>query len=396
MLHSFCTQSPEGYGIFIVFMACSGFQALPGVREPIFSYFKTKTDKTMLMKKALLLSCCLGLSCLAFAQDAKTVDETLKVTAGGTFGKPKILKDLDRIAIAQSTIYFKTATTREVVEHERGAFGRRKQDGGSVAGTITAYLDFTDGEMTEGEYQELADGFYTYLAKKLAGNKVTPVSWDKISTQEFYTEDGQDVKDVTKDADAMKRKGQLYRQINANKGNTLLKNSITGGMNIGFAFGKMKRAANYAKDLDAPIAILHLTVDFADIFLDGEVATGSGTEYQAGGITKITKTKKWKMDANVGANVKVAGNVGYSTLYNEKMAAETMTLLRDLNSETPFASSVKEDPDMEKLRARDNLFAKDFNMNPVLISTTKEKYKAAARKALQNFADMFVAKIKYS
>ncbi|HTN18772.1 MAG TPA: hypothetical protein VL092_13890 [Chitinophagaceae bacterium] len=348
------------------------------------------------MKKALLLSCCLGLACMAFAQDEKTVEESLKVAGGGTFGKAKILKDLDRIAIAQSTIYFKTATTREVYENERGAFGRRKQDGGAVAGTVTAYLDLTDGEMTENEYQELADGFYSYLVQKLADSKISAVPWDQISSHEFYTEDGQDVKDVTKDADAMKRKGQLYRQLNANKGNTLLKNSSTGGMNIGFAFGKMKRAGNYAKDLDAPLALLHLTVDFADIFLDGEVATGSGTEYQAGGMTKITKTKKWKMDAHVGANVKIAGNVGYSTLYNEKMASETMTLLRDLNSEVPFASSVQEDPNMEKLRARDNIFAKDFNMNPVVISTTKEKYKAAAKKALQNYADLFVLKIRYS
>ena len=35
-------------------------------------------------------------------------------------------------------------------------------------------------------------------------------------------------------------------------------------------------------------------------------------------------------------------------------------------------------------------------MTPVVISTTKEKYKAAAKKALENFADLFVLKIKYS
>lgn len=348
------------------------------------------------MKKTILfLAMALCLS-QAIAQSKETVEETLKITGGGTFSKPKILKELDKIAITQASVYFKTATTREVLETERGAFGGRKSGGGAVAGTITAYLDFSDEEMTEADYQALADDFYDYLNKKLQENKVQTIEWASITAAAFYKEDGEDVKDVSKDYDAMKRKGQLYYHINAKQGKTLLKHSITGGMNIGFAFGKLKRASKYTKELDAPMAMLHLTVDFADIFLDGEVSTGTSTEYQAGGITKITKNKNWKMNANVAANLKVAANGGNTTLFNEKMISESLTVAKDINSNLVFASSVKEDAGMEKLKKKDNIFAKDFNMNPVVITTTKEKYKAAAQKALHNYADLFVAKIKFS
>jgi hypothetical protein len=315
---------------------------------------------------------------------------------GGTFAKPKMLGKMDKIALAQTSIYFKTITTREVIENERGVFGQRKSGGGSVAGRLTAYLETTDGELTDADFQGLADEFYTYLAKKLSENGLTVADWNDVISKEFYKEDGEDIEDIKKDMDQMKKKGQLYAHINANKGNTLLKYNILGGMNVGFAFGKAKRAGKFAEQLDADIALMHLTVDFADIWLDGDVKTGESNGYDATGTAVIKKTKSWKMDASVSANVKVAANGGMSTFYNEKMQTEAMGINRDIPSGVQFATSVAEDPSQEKLRKKDNIFAKDFNMTPVVVSTTKAKYKEAAKKALENYADLFVAKVKFS
>lgn len=330
-----------------------------------------------------------------YSQDEKTVDETLKMFVGGSFGKAKMFGKMDKLALAQTSIYFKTVTTREVVEHERGPLGRRKTDGGSVAGRLTAYLQTTDGELTDVDFQELADGFYKYLAARLQENGVGAVDWSSITGTEFYKEQGTDVDDIKKDVDEMKKKGQIYAHINSNKGNTLWRYNINGGISPGFAFGKAKKAAKFSEEVGGDLAFMHIIVDFADIILDGDVKTGEKINYGAGGITTITKTKNWKMDASVGANVKVVPG-GMSMFYNEKNQTESMGVNREISSGIAYAASVEEDPTKQKLRKKDNMFAKDFNMTPVVVSTTKAQYKAAAKKALENFADMFVLKIKYS
>ena len=347
------------------------------------------------MNKYLLCLCVL-FATVVKAQDEKLADETFKMYVGGTFAKPKMFGKMEKLALAQTSIYFKTATTREVIENERGAFGGRKSGGGSVAGRLTAYLNTTDGELEDADFQELADSFYTYLSRKLADAGVGQVEWAAITNTNFYKEQGVDVDDIRKDASEMKKKGQIYAHINANRGSTLWKYSITGGMSPGFAFGKAKKAARFSEDLNADLAFMHIVVDFADILLEGEVHTGTSTKYGAGGYTVVTKNKKWKMDASVGANLKVAANSGMSMFYNQKSQVESMGVSKDVPSGVAFASSVAEDPEKEKLRKKDNLFAKDFNMTPIVVSTTKAQYKAAALKALQNYADIFSAKVRYS
>lgn len=346
------------------------------------------------MKKIFFLLL-LALTFSAYSQDEKTVDQTLKMYVGGSFAKPKIFGKMDKIAIAQSSIYFKTVTTREVVETERNVFGQRKSGGGSVAGRLTAYLETTDGELADADFQELADGYYTYLTAKLKENGIEAVDWSAITNAEFYKEQGMDVDDIKKDMNEMKKKGQIYAHINANNGNTLWRYSITGGISPGFAFGKAKKAAKFSEEVGGDLAFMHIIVDFADIILDGDVKTGETTNYGAGGLTTITKTNKWKMDASVGANVKIAAG-GMSMFYNKKNQTESMGVNKEISSGVPYSTSVEQDPTRQKLRNKDNMFAKDFNMTPVVIYTTKAQYKSAAKKALENFADIFILKIKYS
>lgn len=349
------------------------------------------------MKQIILLSSFPLLLCLAVKAQPdfqKQADESMKVATGGTFGKSKIIPKLDKLAIAQASVYFKTATTREVVENERGAFGKRKSGGGSVAGRITAYLETTDGELTPEDFQELADGFYSYLGKKLSDAGVSTVDWDKITATDFYKNEGMDLDDIKKDEAQMKKKGQIYTVVNANKGNSLYRYNISGGISPGFAFGKIMKATRFSEDVDAPVVFMHLTVDFADIWLDGDVKTGSSRE-ETMFYTKVTTSKKWKMDAEVGADLKVS-TIGTSMFCNDKKQSENLNVTKDIPSYTSFASGVSQDANKEVLRKKDNIFAKDFNLTPMVVSTTKARYKAAAQKALENYADTFVAKIKIS
>jgi hypothetical protein len=192
----------------------------------------------------------------------------------------------------------------------------------------------------------------------------------------------------------MKKKGQVYTVVNANKGSSLYKYSITGGMNTGFAFGKVMKATKFAKDLDAPVVFMHLIVDFADIWLDGDVKT-SNNRQETMFYTKVTSSKKFKMDAEVGADVKVSA-AGTSMFWNEKSQSENLNVTKDISSNLAFSSGVSQDANKDVLKKKDNLFAKDFNMTPMVVTTTKAQYKAAAQKALENYADTFVAKIKMS
>lgn len=326
--------------------------------------------------------------------DPRNIDKTFTISGGGTFSKAKMMSKMDKLALAQTSIYFKTATTREVIEHERGPLGRRKTDGGSVAGRLTAWLETTDGELTENDFQEVADHFYTYFSSKLTQAGVQPADWNAIAASAFYKE-GSDLEDIRKDLGQMKKKGQIYTVVNANKGTTMWKYNILGGINPGFAFGKGKRAASFSGDLDAPVMYSHIVVDFADIVLDGDVKTATKNESNMF-YTKVTKTKKFKMNAEVGARMKVASNAGMTYFMNDKGGAEAMTITRDIPSDMPFASAVEADAEKQKLRAKDNIFAKDFNMTPFVVVTTKDKYKAAAKNALETYADMLVAKIKLS
>ena len=117
--------------------------------------------------------------------------QSINLVGGGAMGKKVVVPKLDKVAVAQATVYFKHATTHEFMKNERGAFGSRKSGGSSVSGRLTAYLETTDGDLTASDYQELATGFYTYLNKKLQDNGIQTVEWAKVATADFYTRDGE-------------------------------------------------------------------------------------------------------------------------------------------------------------------------------------------------------------
>ena len=350
------------------------------------------------MKKNLVLPLFLA---VAMSASAQPDPDALKVQGGGSMGKKTIVPKLDKLAVAQSTIIFKTATTREMLKNEKGAFGGRKSLGGSVTGRVTAYLETTDGDLTKEDFQGLADHFYTYLNQQLEAAGIATVDWGTVTKADFYTAENESG-DEKKVKEETQRKGQVYEVVNANNGNTLISYDPTKTMNIGFAFGKMKRAGKFSDDLDAPVAYMHTVVDFADIMMDGDAKTGTSVSYEAGGITKITKTKAFNFNSSVGANLKVAGGAtwdgkpvgGRIMFYNQKMATDMIQFEKDISSGVKFANEVTQDPNRKVLNKKENIFAKDFNAVPVVISTTKAQYIAAAKTALENYAVSLATTLK--
>src|SRR4051795_4089576 len=72
--------------------------------------------------------------------------------------KSHTIPDLKRLAIAQLTVDYKLTTTAKAITQEASS---RK-----IAGArVSAYLEFTDGDMSKEEYQEITNHFYSYFQK---------------------------------------------------------------------------------------------------------------------------------------------------------------------------------------------------------------------------------------
>ena len=79
-----------------------------------------------------------------------------------------------------------------------------------------------------------------------------------------------------------------------------------------------------------------------------------------------------------------------SLFWNEKSQSESLWLRKDIEAGIKYAEAANEDA--SKLKNNGWAFRKE--MTPVVIETTREKYKAAAKKALEKYADAFIAKTK--
>jgi len=318
-----------------------------------------------------IMAAALGFSQAASAQTAEDNKnaEFLTIGVGGTFGKPKILNHLENLAIPQITINYKLTTTERVTTREKGS--------GQTAGAkITAYLETTDGQLSTADFQEVSDHFYDYFYKKLKAAGIDTIAWSKITAEDFYKESDE----KKADEDQEKRGGQVWVSNNARGGNTIY------GGKIGFAFGKGMRAVKFAKALDAPTGYFYLTVDFADVTVGLDIKSGTHEGYYS-----VTKTVNYKYDAAVRPNMKITTNeLGMSMLENGKGVVENLTLNEEIESNTKFHTAVNED----QSRMKNNPFRFAKEMKPVVVETTKAQYKAAAKKALEKYADAFVAKVK--
>ena len=350
------------------------------------------------MKYSILLLLLIQFS-FAEAQKNKEKDEKFVFVKTGTFFKPKLVPALDKLAVAQATVIFKQATTEEFLENERGNFGGRKSGGSTVTGRLTAYLETSDGDLTDADFQDITDHFYSYFTKKLNENNIKTVEWDKIKATSFY-QDYNDKNDILKTNEELKKNGQIAQFFNANKGNTLRHYDPARSMNLAFAMGKQKKSVNFSEEMNATVLLLHAVLDFADIILDGDIKSGESTTYLGAGSTRVTKTKEFKFNSTVIANVKVSAETDWDGKYmggenyflNEKNGYEFIKLNQNISSDEKFATEVSKDPNKAVLKRGVFLpLGKNFKAVPVVVVTTRDKYITAAKKALENYSDGMIA-----
>jgi hypothetical protein len=315
------------------------------------------------MKHFLFTLALVLLTHFAFAQ--KPDAAKFEVGVGGTFAKPKIIPALDKLGLAQITVKYNLTTTTRTVGKENST--------GAVAGAkLTAFLETTDGKLTDADFQEITDHFYTYFQKKLKAGGIDTVAWGTIASKDFFSESEEKPKETGHEGSA-----NAWATSFAHQGNNL----YSGG--IAFTFGRAKKAAKFAEELGAPAAYFNLTVDFADVMLDVDIKSTSHE-----GLFTIEKTRSWKYNSAVRPQVSVVPTDATSNtlFWNEKYQAETLLLRKDINADVVYQDNVSQDPSRMKNSAW--AFAKE--MNPVVIETTRDKYKSAAKKALENYADAFV------
>ena len=310
------------------------------------------------------------LSQVSFGQSADA--DKINVLVGGTFAKPKIMPALTKLAIAQLTVNYKLTTTESVI-------GKEKSTGSMAGAKVTAFLETTDGELVQADFQEVSDYGYNYFVKQLKANGIETVEWNTIANHEFYksAEGKQD--------DKKEKGGNVWMTGTANNGN-----EIYGG-GTAFSFGKIKKATNFSEDLGAPVAYFNVTVDFADILLNVDIKTTRAIGYAFAGYP-IRKTKKTKYEGSVTADMNVvpSGMGTMSLLWNEKTQAETIVIANPIFAGEKYHTEISEDETKVKRKA----FAFAKTLQPYIVETTKEQYKAAAKKALERFADAFIAKAK--
>lgn len=304
-----------------------------------------------------------------FSSAQKGDDEKFQILTGGTFGKPKIIPKLSKLALAQITVNYKITT-------EERTIGKEKRSGSVAGAKITAYLQTTDGDLTENDLQEVTDYFYSYFQKKLKASGIDTVGWSTIAATDFYKNNKAD-----EEKDGGERAGNVWVTRTAHNGNT-----IYGGGPTVFSFPKLKKASRFCEEVGAPAASFFITVDFADVMVNIDIKTST-----VDNVYWVTKTKSTKFKSAVKPEVKAVPSTQSTLFWNDKTQMETLGLVQEISSGVAYADNTVEDAS----KARSGLakaFAFSKEMTPVVIETTREKYKAAAKKALENYADAFVEK----
>lgn len=291
------------------------------------------------------------------------------IGVGGTFAKPKIIPNMNKLALAQITIHYKLTSTEKT--------GAKSNKGEKAGAKISAYLETTDGELTSNDFQEITDYFYSYFQKKLQENGIDTVAWSTITETDFYKNE-----DREGDKDKKEKNENSWVTHTAHTGNILY------GGGIPFAFGKIKKVSRFCEQIGAPAAFFYLTVDFADLMVNLEMQTTTSENYFYSTTTR-KKTYKWAVNPTMSVTPfspsLSGGNI--SLFWNEKSQSESLLLKYDITSDVKYADAANEDAS----KLKNSLWAFRKEMTPVVIETTVEKYKAAAKKALEKFADVFIA-----
>jgi hypothetical protein len=327
--------------------------------------------QTLLSALCLAVVAASALQPAALAQSSfeKIADDTFKFIKAGTFAKPSVSKKATRLALGHVRVHYKFITTE--MEMSKGTSAR-----------ITAYLD---SDVTEKDLQQLTDEFYQTLTKKLAALGVEGVEWEKILATEYYKKrQADDARNKRVDGDV--KSGQGWSSVTAKGGAVLLTfKPDSGAMEI-VAYGQQKEIRKFCEEVGAPLVTLDAVVDFAAIQVG--VSSGESTKYVLGGV----KTKSFQK-ANFSVTPALMVNRSLAAFWDEKTKFDgynnQMAVITNMNfSDKPYEDSGKAALNVNRF------FGTTFAATPVVIATRRQQYLAAARDALNLYAELFVEKLR--
>lgn len=290
--------------------------------------------------------------------------------------KSKLVPKLKKLAITELTVNYKLTTTAKTISQE-------DRSGGKIAGArVTGFLEFTDSEPTQADFQGVTDHFYRYFQKKLKENGIDTVGWSEVTGSEFYQKSGGE--EGEKENAKKEGGGNEWVTCTANQGKVIHKGQA------GFAGGKGKRAMEFA-DQFGTAASFKVNVDFADVMVNLDIKSTDRKDIGGGWYYPATTTKKYTWGVHAQMMVGDQENKEWTYIWANKGWPEFLMQWNDIPVEGNYAVSVTED--VSKARsgvAKQFAFRKE--LTPVLIETTREKYLAAATHAVEKWVDAFVAR----
>jgi len=316
------------------------------------------------MKTTILLAVAIALATTSLAQ--KKGEKPPKDSDQFNVEKSKVVGKMTGLALAQITIEYKVTSTAKTQ-------GQDATTGTKAGAKISAYLETTDGPLTDDDFQEITDHFYGAMQRALKAQGYDTVAWNAITATDFYKNG------ALEEAKEKEEKGEnAWMTSTAHHGNKLH------GKELAFAFGKIKKASAFCEEVNATAGFFYVTVDFADVLVNIDISTaGSGLYYP--------KTQTKKINSAVRPVVKVIENrQGWFPLFwNAKSQGEIWPMWhRGIASDMVYQDNIGEDAS----RLKNSMWAFRKEMTPVVIETTRAKYKAAAKDALNNYALAFVEK----
>jgi len=299
----------------------------------------------------------------------KIADDTITYVKAGTFGKPDAAKKTTRLALAQVRVHYKIVTTRAAETRDNGA-------------RVTVYLD---GAMTNADLQQLTNEFYVILQRKLAALGIEFVDWDAIAKTEYFN-NREEATAEKNNINADGGNGQAWVSFTANQGPVFYRYGVDQTKTFGnelLAFGKLKKIAKMAESLDADFATLDAVVDFTAI----ELATSKDTVWQDAG-----KYLRYGANMNVAAMMSVPQS--YALFINRKLGFDQYASLLPVGQRDFFSSKPYQDATKAAFKTKTIFGDTKFTFTPVVIDARRELYIAAARRALELYADVFVEKMR--
>jgi tetratricopeptide (TPR) repeat protein len=320
----------------------------------------------------LLVLCVIVLSAatLGVAQSqlySKIADDSITYLKAGTFGKPSVAKKTSKLAMAQVRVHFKVVTTSAVETRDNGA-------------KVSVYLD---GAMTNADLQKLTDEFYANLQRKLSALGISFVDWQAIQATEYYKKRAVE-SDKNKRTDADAKNGQAWASYTAFDGPVIIRtNPLTGFADELLSYGKAKSLSKMSEEAGGDLVLLDALVDFTTVNLN----TNVGTIWEEDG-----KYKEYTAGGNVGEMMSIP--MSYVLFYDQKNGFDQYKSKLPVAIRGGFANRIYQDDAKAALKTRTYFGDTRFTFTPRVVEVDRERYLTVARRALDQYADLFVEKMR--